>query len=285
LLSAGAIWLRTGLASAAVFLYGPSLTSVSCGFLLSALVIVGFATTQLVRELRQSHLKTFSASMFKSMLIYGLPFGIWSVSAWAQHYADRYLVEMALGGAVLGAYVAAVQLAAFPFTWAGSVFSQFVTPITFEVAGSGREEWRLTRASRSLTQLLTWFMAAGLAVVLLYAIAGPMLMSALTHRDYAVSASVLAMLALGALLTATAQQLTTVLLARNRSDTMIGCKIVPGVVGLSLVWFLARRFGLIGAALGYAATGAVFLLIVLVTMRKLEGRSAKGLDGYEQHAG
>ncbi len=268
--SAATPWLRLLGMVVGIHLQGASLPTTLGGYLLGSIASVLYTISSLKSEVRRAGSGKFRPRLLKAMLAYGAPFGAWSIFGWAQNYADRYVVNAALGAATVGSYVATLQVASMPLNLLGGLLGQFLGPIVYQRAGDGTDSRRLDAAKSICTRMSVIFFLGGLPVVGLLAVGGSSLVRIVASERFVIDSGwICGLFALGALLAGVAQLLSLLMLAQGRSGAVLWTKVVPGLVGLPIVLVLTNALGLIGSAIGYALTALTFLLSALVASRVL----------------
>jgi O-antigen/teichoic acid export membrane protein len=249
---------------------GYTLSSIMLGYLASSVALLLYATRPLVETLKRPISSRFNVNLLKTMLRYGLPFGAWSLFAWMQQYLDRYVVESIVGAEALGSYVASMQTASLPFSIAGGLLAQLVTPVIYQMVGNGDDPVRLSEATSFIKKLSLVMAGLGVLVVTAYALFGNWFMNVLTSKAFAAPSSLIAILALSTLLTTIAQLMTLVLLANNSSGKLLIVKVLPGLASIPIMWILVSKFKLHGAAIGALLVSVVFLLLIIIVIKKLD---------------
>ena len=277
-LSTFAAWARPICVGAFVMALGPSVHGTLAGYLAASLLTIPIGLKPMLGMTRAGRGGWLRMDILGRMVMYGGPFAVWSVFSWAQVYLDRYVLQLALGAGAVGRYAAAFQVAGLPFNLGLAFLAQLITPVVFERAGAGVDPTRLASAGALVRRAVWLFAAAGGAAVLLYVLAGPIIMELLTGRDYVVSGGILAILATGALVQNSAQLLAAWLLAHNRPKLLIRAYLIPGSISAPLSWLLVRSNGMLGAALSNAATSLVFLAMVCRTLPSFAPETSKAFD-------
>lgn len=265
-------WMRLVFMALGIHFFDVTLSVVLLGYLAGTVGATLYPLALVFREWRAEERRDFNSDLLRQMLAYGLPFGAWSVFAWGQQYADRYVVEFRLGSESAGAYIATLQVASLPFTLLGGLLTQFLTPIIYQRAGGASDPKRLALARSVLLRIMAAFSLFGLVMAALLGIGGSWLMQQMTHEAYAVASEVVfVMFSLGALFSALGQQLTLIVLAQYRSRAVLITKLVPGIAGTAIVWMLTAAFGLPGAAGGFMLTMLLFLGTVAIAATGVPG--------------
>jgi O-antigen/teichoic acid export membrane protein len=273
--AAAMLWLRLFIAIAGGMLAPNSPELILASYVVGTSLVIVPAWVPFSKLLAIRTLSSGDWALMRRMLAYGLPFGVWSSFAWAQQYVDRYAVDAFVGRGAAGVYIAATQLAAIPFAAVGTVVSQFLTPIVFEIAGEGNNPDRMQRAGGHVLRIALGLGFAGIFIVLAYFLFGDKLVALLATPIYQIPNAWIAVLAAGALLQGLAQQLTVLLLAGHRSELLLATRIFVAIAGIPITWFLTSAWGMFGAVLGYVANAAIFLLamgFVIVPLMKLGSR-------------
>lgn len=269
LITAGTAWIRFFCMFAGVTLFGSSLTVVFAGYFLGGVAVLIALAYPMWREFKPSIHDGRDGVLLKTMVGYGLPFGVWGGFAWLQQYADRYVAGAVIDAATAGAYIASLQVAALPFNLAGTLLSQFLTPIVYEQAGDGRDQVRVRRVAGRLLKIVAVFVATGVPVATAYLLVGEPLMRLLAHANYHLSSTVLLILALASLILNAAQQLTLLLLVQNQSRRLLWAKLFPGIVSFPLAWLFGTAWGVTGISVAYCIVSIVFAAIVIFQLRAL----------------
>lgn len=201
---------------------------------------------------------------------YASPFVLWSVVAAVGAYSDRWILQGLFGTRDVGIYFGLYQIANAPISLLGVVLGQLVVPIVFERAGSMTSRGQAEAASR----LFRWSVfLTGLATV---SLAGTMglfsrfLVKTVTTDEFAHHHAALGILALGLAVFQIGQMLTMKGLYHNRPSIYIVPKLLHGLAALVFTYFMARAFGITGAAWGLCAASVVHLAAIVVVNRRLK---------------
>ena len=254
---------------AAVRAWGPSLPAALAGYLASAVLAAGYAALSLTACVKSLAGLKISREVVNQLLSYGMPFGLWGAFHWAQLYVDRYALGMLMGTASAGYYVAAMQIVSFPFMIGASLISQFITPVVYQRVGGGRDSAKQLETARLLRGVCFCMFAAGLPLVAVYAVCGRAIMRLFTNAEYLVPLNALAALSMGVLFTVVAQQLSLVFLANNKTWHMLAIKVLPGLVGVPVMWGMVTAFGLPGAAFGSLIVASFYFALTGLAVRRI----------------
>ena len=196
----------------------------------------------------------------KSMLRYALPMIPGTVLWWVMSVSDRYLVLLYCGEAATGIYAAAGRLPGL-VTLAIGVFMEawHYAALRAEKGSEGELFGRI------YALLLPILLAMGVGVILL---ARP-IVTLFLARDFASAATLVPLLAFGALCGGLSNFLCSIYTLRMRSGAALLTGAVPAIGNIALNLLLVPRLGVIGAALSTALSFVFSLTIRLFHTRRL----------------
>ncbi len=196
----------------------------------------------------------------KSMLRYSLPMIPGTVLWWVMSVSDRYLVLLYCGEAATGIYAAAGRLPGL-VTLAIGVFMEawHYAALRAEKGSEG------ALFGRIYALLLPLLLAMGVGVILL---ARP-IVTLFLARGFASAATLVPLLAFGALCGGLSNFLCSIYTLRMRSGAALLTGALPAIVNIVLNLLFVPRLGVIGAALSTALSFALSLAIRLFHTRRL----------------
>lgn len=169
-------------------------------------------------------------------------------------YVDRFLLVRVLGLDGLAVYAAAVSLSNIP-----AVFYSVLGFTLFPVLARHWQARRLDEAARLTSLSLQVFLFLGLPVVLLLALAGPLLLPLLTTAEYRVDRAVFLLLGLAVTFFGLYQIMLYALLLDGRSRQVLLLALGAAALNAALNLLLAPRAGAAGAATAAAVSNAVMV--------------------------
>lgn len=190
------------------------------------------------------------------MLGFGLPLVPHALGGILMTLSDRFAVSTMLGAAQLGVYGAAAQLG-MAVTILADAFVKAYNPWLYEKLESRRPGDSLCAVGMMYLCLPASLVLAALASVVLVALAGVLLGSAFQE-----AAHLLPWFAIGGAMTAAYLIVSALFFFSGRTALLSSVTLPCALVGAALTMGLASRFGVTGAAAGYATTQ--FLLAVSV---------------------
>lgn len=196
----------------------------------------------------------------REMLRYALPMIPSTVLWWVMSVSDRYLVLLYCGEAATGIYAAAGRLPGL-VTLAIGIFMEawHYAALRAEKGSEG------ALFGRIYALLLPVLLAMGVGVILL---ARP-IVALFLARDFADAATLVPLLAFGALCGGLSNFLSSIYTLRMRSGAALLTGAVPALVNIALNLLTVPRFGVIGAALSTALSFALSLAVRLFHTRRL----------------
>lgn len=203
---------------------------------------------------------------FKALLWLGAPLIPHVLGGVLIATVDRWIVSAQLGPEALGAYGACAQLA-MVMALLVDAFAKAYSPWLYERLGSGdpRDKYRAVGA----VYLAVPFLAAsvGLAGFFLYMMSGVLL-----GPNYNVmSNSLLPWFMLGSGLAGTYFCVTNLFFFSGQTALLSAITASAACVGALVTWVLVKTFGVVGAAMGYAATqGILAILITAVAFNRFD---------------
>lgn len=216
--------------------------------------LVPYVLTRLRGEKRPTR------AVCKKMLRYALPMIPGTVLWWVTSVSDRYLVLLYCGEAATGIYAAAGRLPGL-VTLAIGVFME-----AWHYAALRCEKGREGALfGRIYALLLPVLLAMGVGVILL---ARP-IVTLFLARDFADAATLVPLLAFGALCGGLSSFLSSIYTLRMRSGAALLTGALPALVNVGLNLLLVPRLGVRGAALSTALSFALSLTVRLLHTRRL----------------
>ncbi len=177
--------------------------------------------------------------------------------------ADVAVLSAAGGPAAAGAF-GAVSRWTQPMGLAVSAFAQSAAPV-IAAANSWEAAWRRIRPS-------LWLPGLAIFGCILVALISPWIVATLLGEDYADSALVLTVLAVGTIPACCNQPLAIFLQFRGRQGIVGGVLMAGTCAQLVMVALLAPPWGGVGAAVGFAVTQCLILLALVVLVIRLRFR-------------
>jgi O-antigen/teichoic acid export membrane protein len=169
-------------------------------------------------------------------------------------FLDRFLLVQWLGLDGVAVYAAAVSLSSIP-----AAFYSVLGFTLFPVLARHWQGRQLSEAARLTTQTLRVFLFLCVPTAVALAVAGHWLLPLLATRDYHAPPLVFALLGLSVSAFGSYQILLYVLLLDGRSHQVLGLAVLATALNLVLNLWLARRWGVTGAAAAVAISNLVMV--------------------------
>ncbi|TAM79848.1 MAG: flippase [Acidobacteria bacterium] len=239
---------------------------------LATLAVVTVLCLRLYPALRRVR---FDFRLVRSLLSFGGWVTVTSIVGPILNYFDRFLIGSIVSIAAVGyyapPYMIATKMLILPTSLVSTLFPAFSTS-----AGRGDGEWIRRTFVRSLKFLI---LMVGPAALLLVFFARPLLLLWLGPKFASEGTLVLQIMAIAAFANSLAWVPYSLLLGVGRPDIPSKVHMAELPFYLVLVWFLATRFGLPGAALAWALRSTLELAFYLVAACWLTRTPARLLAG------
>lgn len=226
----------------------------------ATLAAAGFALWALAREgllgVRPRRLEV------KAVLAFGLPLVPHTLAGVLLTSGDRFVVSARLGAEALGSYGAAAQLGAVMAIIADA-FAKAFNPWLFRRLQSGRHDDRL-QAVGAIYAAVPTFLLLGVCVGAVLFVIGPLMLGA-AYRD---ALALLPWFMLGGALCGIYLAVSGLFFFHGRTGALSAVSFLCTVAGFVVTAVLVERFGVAGAAAGYAATQALLATVVWLTARQ-----------------
>jgi O-antigen/teichoic acid export membrane protein len=223
----------------------------------SSVVVFGLTISLLVTEARPG----LDLSMMRSALAFGLPITIHLLASWALLAADRVLLERMAPLAEVGLYTLGYQLAMVVGVVASSSNSAW-TPIFYDEAGSGGD------SRRRLGRLASVNVALSFGAALLIVLFGPELVTLVADAEYARSATVIPVIALGYACQALYFVTVTPIFFTRRTQWLPLLTACSAALNVGLNLLLIPRHGMMGAAWATLAAFAFLFAATAIVARR-----------------
>ncbi len=268
-------WGRALFALGFVVIFKPSPLYAMLGYVgvVCLLLVVLWSWTRktqwIVTARRQKSSSAEIKPLMAHMLKYSAPAIIWSLLAALGIYSDRWVVAAVLGSSAVGVYVALYQIASRPVQLMVGVVAQWLNPIIFQRASASKRNDQIKNSMR-LVKLSVWLtlMIGGIGAILAY-LYGSWLIRIFTNADFAVAGGFLWWFVLGATMFLIGQNLVNIGLVHWSTWRYIPAYMVQGMVVVGATYWMARWYGLPGAAAGFFVGNAAYALCVVIVNRRL----------------
>ncbi len=265
-------WLRVGMATAFVFMFGPHSYVAIAAYAAAALLVVcaqGVAVHRHISGSGALGVSSDSRRWRSDIIRFARPFCLWGPFTWAHQSSDRWALGTFVSTVDAGLYTAAFQLGYSPIGMLSSAIMTFLQPILNQKSGTGTDEARNREVHR-----VTWLLAyVSLSVTFLAsAIAGithEQIFRLLVAPPYRASSSLLPWMVLAGGLFASGQLLSGKLSAELRPEDMTRMKIVTAVIGLGSNLLGAHLYGARGVAGALVVFSTVFFCWMAILAHKL----------------
>jgi O-antigen/teichoic acid export membrane protein len=190
---------------------------------------------------------------------YAMPLVPLALVAWVSSLSDRYIISGMLGVGQVGIYAAGYGLMSMPFLMAGGIIGQTLRPPYYQAISAGN----ITLAEKLLrTQLAITALICGAGVVAVFFLRN-VLAALLLAEEYRSAVSLMTYIAAGITLQVISQIFEGILIAYKRTGFLLIIHSFGAVVCVLSVYFLIRRFNLIGAAM---ACPVYYLSMLMLSM-------------------
>jgi O-antigen/teichoic acid export membrane protein len=202
--------------------------------------------------------KAFDATLFKSIVVFGLPLVAYEIASVVLDSGDRILVQHYLGAEILGYYSAAYNIAAYFQDSLMSPVNLALFPIFMKIwSEKGKDE-----TTKFLSKSLDLFLMLSIGLAAAMIAVSPSAIVVLASHKYARAQELLPMLIIGLVLYASHIFLNAGLLIYKQTTVM--AKLVFGAclvnIGLNIV--LLPRVGMRGAAIA-TLVSYIYLVIAM----------------------
>lgn len=267
-------WLRFVVASGLILIFGSMSIYAMLGYLISAILVILSQYYFFKKKLLNSeeYLEGDSSLPGKNdwdilMTRYAQPFFLWGIFTWAQMSSDRWALQVFHSSSDVGLYTVLYQLGYYPISLLTGIFVQFVTPILFRRAGSGKHDDRLKSVHTTTNHLVTAaFGFTGLAVILAW-ILRDVIFSLLVSSGFREVSYLLPWMVLSGGLFATGQICSLTALNNNEPYKLLKPKITTGVLGTILNVVGAYLYGIVGVVFAGVTFSAIYLIWVYILFR------------------
>jgi O-antigen/teichoic acid export membrane protein len=194
-------------------------------------------------------------SYIREILTFGVPLIPHSVGYFLLSSVDRFVISDKLGLEQVGIYMVAVQLVS-------------AMGLVFDAINNAYVPWLFARLKRNQIeekrQIVRWTYAyciALLGVVVIAFVIGPLLLIFIAGEKYSAATSVIGWLALGQVFHGMYLMVTNYIFYSKRTGFLSLSTLISGLLNVGLLMVLIPFYGLQGAAIAYATSQGVKLLL------------------------
>jgi O-antigen/teichoic acid export membrane protein len=259
-LQVGASALNVGLSLVLVLQVGLGGPGRNLAIAASALLVAGLAVAHLLAS-RQASLRVRRADM-ASLLSFGLPLIPHALAGLLLASADRFFVSGQLGSEALGVYGAAAQLGA-AMVIVGDAFAKAFNPWIYARFASERERDALSAVGAMYAAVPVFVVTAATVGAVLWLAASVVLGPA-----YLAARDVLPQFMLGGAFTGMYLAVSGLYFYSGRTALLSSITLPVAVVGTLMTALLVARWGVAGAASGYAFTQGMLALAAWIVARR-----------------
>jgi len=253
--------LQTTLGAAALYFIRPSATTALLSYALAAAAFGSVALRGIRRDM--TTLPAGKPAPFANLVYaYGVPLGLLTTFQWLQSSGERYVLSSQLDYATVGRYVAAYQVCGFPFMAMNAVLTALVQPVAFQRASDISDARQLWSADRLLLGGMALYLIAGALIVVGYAFCGPLLMTLLASKAYAIPAGTLTMLAAARMLMFASLLQHVFFKVHQQTRFLLFYSVIAGGMVLPAAWLLVGAYGMMGAAVAVLTTAVIYTLLL-----------------------
>lgn len=255
-------WLKPILAVILVFLFGNATQHVLWGYFIAvAVILLRFYLSSAKPEGTNGSSKTFipDRKLISDIRRYAMPLVPLALVTWISNLSDRYIISGTLGIGQVGIYTAGYGLMSMPFLMTGGIIGQTLRPPYYQAVSAGNINLakKLLRAKMAITVLVC---GAGVAAVFFLR---NIIAALLLAKEYRSAVSLMTWIAAGIALQVISQIFEGILIAYKRTGFLLIVHSLGAIVCVLSVYFLIRRFNLIGAAI---ACPVYYLSMLMLSM-------------------
>jgi len=236
------------------------LGKISVGFvllsmLLAELVAFAFAGRKFWPDFRFK-LTEVTASLAKSMLLYGMPLMMLESLGLVMRLSDRYIIQALLGENALGMYSASYNLASYLDLIIIVAMVQALKPFYMQL-------WETEGAEKTksfLSNGLHTYLVLGIPLVTLFSLVSPYLLSFLASDKYAPGTIIIPFVAFSILLEGSMHFLAAGLYIKKDTKVLMIWGVVATVLNLGLNILLIPIYGILAAAVVTIVCYLVFVI-------------------------
>ncbi|MCS3765321.1 lipopolysaccharide biosynthesis protein [Bradyrhizobium centrosematis] len=246
--------LNVGLSLVAVLWLGWGAAGRNAGISVSAALLAGAAVFmfQTQNEVRWS----ISWDRLKFLVTFGLPLIFHTFAGVLLSTADRWIISIQIGTGSLGVYGAGAQLG-MTMGILGDAFVKAYGPWMYQKLASSKSDDKLHAVGAIYAMVpISFCAAAALSIVLRYAsgiVLGP---------QFQESIPLLPWFMLGGAFTVLYTSTSVLFFFSGRTALLSSVTLPSAILGAILTWILVERYGVPGAAMGYAASQGILALFV-----------------------
>lgn len=248
--------LNVALSLVAVLVLGWSGAGRNAGIALSALLMAACAVGLLL--LSRDAIWSLRRDHIKALMFYGLPLIPHALGGVLIGTADRWIVSTQLGAEMLGIYGAGAQLG-MVMTILADAFIKAYSPWLYARLASTSPDDRYSVVGAIYIAMPVFLCIAAVVGACLYFTS-----SLLLGAQYRAATVVLPWFMLGGAFIGIYFCVSNLFFFSGRTSLLSLVTSSSAVMGTVLIWLLAARFGIEGAAMGYAATQGLLALIATV---------------------
>lgn len=274
LLTVADAWLRPLAAVAAVWYWGPHGAAVMAGYLIGA--VAALAAYRAATRPGRDDLPSVAITRFAApdlplkLSVYALPLTALPLIGWVSGQADRYLLGALAGVADAGLYAALYGLASKPFLMLSASVELALRQSYYARVGAGDPEG----AGRVLGVWLGSVLAAALALCLAFVTFHAEIAALLLAAEYRAHAALMAWIAAGYVLLASAQVLERVCYAYHDTRGVLIVQAAGALLSVAIAAPLIWRHGIEGAAWAVPLYFGAQLLLTVGRAHRIRLRAA-----------
>jgi O-antigen/teichoic acid export membrane protein len=219
-----------------------------------ALALVVLAATLYVLRRTPVPSEPVQPPRLRELLAFSAPLVALSLFTSLNSFLDRFVLVQWLGLDGVAVYAAAVSLCTIP-----AAFYSVLGFTLFPVLARHWQVAQLDEAARLVTLALRVFLFLCVPVAALLAVGGHWVLPLLTTGAYVAPSAVFALLGLSISAAGSYQILLYALLLDGRSRQVLGLAVLATAINLALNLWLARRWGVVGAACAAAVSNLVMV--------------------------
>ena len=197
----------------------------------------------------------------------------WGIFTWAQLASDRWALYVFGSSHDVGLYTALYQIGFYPVSIASTILFQIVSPVLYEIAGTGKNSLKLAHARK-----LTWFvtnciLATTAGIVAVTAFTHAAILNIFLDERYITISYLLPWILLSSGLFAAGQFISLSLMINLDTKKMIAPKVITALIAIACNFVGAHTYGLNGIVISALIFSSTYLLwMTLLELSTHRGR-------------
>jgi O-antigen/teichoic acid export membrane protein len=200
----------------------------------------------------------------KELINYSFPFALFGIIIWLQNSSEKWFLDLYVGTKEVGIYSILNQVGFQTFVLLSGVITSMTAPIIFEKSSSNSKKTAI-----KLNFLVTiFFVFIGLLAVILTWCFGDSFIIILSSSEFVDKPYLLPLITFSGVLFAISQNICINYMILLKSNLLQYPKIVSGIIGVILNYFLIKEFGIFGLTLSIFFTNSIYLIVLIIVENK-----------------